>query len=277
MFSLLISACIIFVYYDATKNKIGKISSEKGFLNMKAGWWAVFTMLLWIVGFPLYLIKRKKLLEKADKNPVEPSSWRKIWLGLFILIFLLNLAVIILAPMFLKYVATKYIAPGMEAQMETMIKSIPHEPTAKMDVTKKATVAKKMPVPKKSVPVKVVSKKALPVKAQVTKKSAATSRTTSVAERSREVAKDIRILKTGSKWIYRNEAARRLAGVKEDVVILALILSLTEDPDPFVRREAALSLGKSGDSRAVAPLTAALEDNDSWVREFASGALERLK
>ena len=48
---LIVAASILFVYYDTTKNKIGKISGEKGFLNLSPGLWAIATWLLWIVAW----------------------------------------------------------------------------------------------------------------------------------------------------------------------------------------------------------------------------------
>ncbi len=80
---LIVAASILFVYYDTTKNKIGKISGEKGFLNLSPGLWAIATWLLWIVAFPLYLINRSKLIEKAKQNPQEISDKkRKVVLGI---------------------------------------------------------------------------------------------------------------------------------------------------------------------------------------------------
>lgn len=61
----------IWVYLDATKNKIGKIKEAGGMFNMSAGAWSVVTLLLWIIGFPAYLIKRGALIERAKENPVE--------------------------------------------------------------------------------------------------------------------------------------------------------------------------------------------------------------
>lgn len=60
---IIISA--IFVYWDAKRNNIHKIQGEKSILNISAGGWFWVTLLLWIVAFPLYLINRKKLIEKC--------------------------------------------------------------------------------------------------------------------------------------------------------------------------------------------------------------------
>lgn len=71
---LVIALLPIFVYFDATKHKIGKIPGKSGFTNNSAGNWAVGTLLLAIVIFPLYLIKRKSLILLANESPVEANS-----------------------------------------------------------------------------------------------------------------------------------------------------------------------------------------------------------
>ena len=73
--TLLVVASSIWVYWDATSNKIGKYSDAKGMFNMSAGAWAVVTLLLWIIVFPAYLIKRSSLIEKAKDSPID-VSWR---------------------------------------------------------------------------------------------------------------------------------------------------------------------------------------------------------
>ncbi len=68
---LVICATSMWVYWDATANKIGKIEGEGGLFNMSAGAWAAVTLGLWIVGFPAYLINRSRLIEKAKEHPQE--------------------------------------------------------------------------------------------------------------------------------------------------------------------------------------------------------------
>lgn len=70
--TLLIVVSWVWVYFDATSNKIGKVGDDIGIFNMHAGAWAIATVCLWVVAFPAYLIKRKSLIEKAKLNPVEP-------------------------------------------------------------------------------------------------------------------------------------------------------------------------------------------------------------
>lgn len=119
---LLIIGSVFFVYFDATKNKIGKVAGEKGFANMSAGMWAFCTALLWIVAFPLYLFKRGSLKEKALTNPVEVSGIkRKIILGLLVFSFLLTwVAPGIIAPNLAAYNAKGYQA-ALKSEMNMVV------------------------------------------------------------------------------------------------------------------------------------------------------------
>ena len=73
MFVLFATACAVWVYLDATANKIGK-TSVGGLFNMPAGAWGVVCLGIWIVGFPAYLIKRNALKAIAVEHPVEPKA-----------------------------------------------------------------------------------------------------------------------------------------------------------------------------------------------------------
>ncbi|WP_181297007.1 hypothetical protein [Pseudomonas sp. Q2-TVG4-2] len=70
IFVLVVAASAVWVYMDATSNGIGK-TEGKGFINLSAGAWGVLTLLLWIIAFPVYLIKRRSLIEKAKDHPVQ--------------------------------------------------------------------------------------------------------------------------------------------------------------------------------------------------------------
>jgi len=70
----IVVASAIWVYLDATKNKIGKVKGSGGMFNMSAGAWSVVTLFLWVIGFPAYLIKRGSLIEKAKETPVEVTG-----------------------------------------------------------------------------------------------------------------------------------------------------------------------------------------------------------
>lgn len=70
----IVAVTSVLVYLDATKNKIGKIENEKGMFNLSAAYWAIGSLLLWIVFFPAYLIKRNALIEKAKEFPVEVTG-----------------------------------------------------------------------------------------------------------------------------------------------------------------------------------------------------------
>lgn len=95
MIYLLIAASTMFVYYDTTKNNIGKIPGEKCFYNLSPSNWSLVVAFLWIVAFPLYLMKRKELLEKAKNNPViTPSKTKRLALciqGTFAILIVLSL------------------------------------------------------------------------------------------------------------------------------------------------------------------------------------------
>jgi hypothetical protein len=70
----LVTGSAVWVFWDATKNKIGKIEGEKTWNNMSAAAWATVTLLLWIVGLPGYLVSRSVLIERAKQSPVEPKA-----------------------------------------------------------------------------------------------------------------------------------------------------------------------------------------------------------
>lgn len=92
---MVVTVSALIVYYDASKNKIGSIPGEKGFTNADAGIWATSTLLLWIIAFPIYLLNRSQLIEKAKLNPREPSQWRNtifVILSIFVLLSFINLA-----------------------------------------------------------------------------------------------------------------------------------------------------------------------------------------
>lgn len=69
--TVIVAMSSAWVYLDASKNKIGKIPTEKGMFNLSAGAWAISTLLLWIVALPAYLVKRGANIAKARDNPVE--------------------------------------------------------------------------------------------------------------------------------------------------------------------------------------------------------------
>lgn len=70
----LIILSALWIYWDATKNKIGKIEGNKSFDNLSAGAWYFCTLLLWIVTLPYYLIRRAKLINIAKDQPVVTKN-----------------------------------------------------------------------------------------------------------------------------------------------------------------------------------------------------------
>ncbi len=83
LIAVVVTISAVWVYLDATKNGIGKRTDGSGFFNLSAGGWATVTLLLWIVGFPCYLVKREDLIWKAKKSPVVVSG--RVWKTLVLL------------------------------------------------------------------------------------------------------------------------------------------------------------------------------------------------
>ena len=71
--------------------------------------------------------------------------------------------------------------------------------------------------------------------------------------------------------------ARLLAAADARAFDAGLARATLGDPDPFVRRQAALAAGRSGDTAALAPLVAALRDSSAAVQAAAAFALGLLK
>ena len=82
---IVVSCSAAWVYFDATRQGIGKEEGKGGLFNMSAGAWAVATLGLWLIGFPAYLIKRRRLIAQASERPVTPK-WRPFKLGLFVMV-----------------------------------------------------------------------------------------------------------------------------------------------------------------------------------------------
>ena len=85
----------IWVYHDATSNRIGRIEpvlgtsilrtrARPGFFNLSAGGWFIAVLGLWIVSLPAYLLKRQDLIDLARNEPVDTrnAAGKTILLGL---------------------------------------------------------------------------------------------------------------------------------------------------------------------------------------------------
>ncbi|CAM3279080.1 hypothetical protein; putative membrane protein [Xenorhabdus nematophila ATCC 19061] len=74
-FTLIPIAAAFWVYFDAYQNRIGTYRDE---LNRLRGhspvWWGALTLLLLIVFLPIYLIRRKTLLEIAKEHPANSDK-----------------------------------------------------------------------------------------------------------------------------------------------------------------------------------------------------------
>jgi len=84
------------VYWDASRNKIGRQKGEKGFLNMPAGGWAALSSLTFLAIGPitwvLYLLKRKKMIAKAITNPIVLSKAHRIFVHILLFIIPVGLS-----------------------------------------------------------------------------------------------------------------------------------------------------------------------------------------
>ncbi len=80
----------------------------------------------------------------------------------------------------------------------------------------------------------------------------------------------------GLPWVERVEAVRALGNSGKKAASPALTSALKNDSEPFVRREAAIALGKLGDIKSFDELNLAIYDEDQGVREESYAALQRL-
>ncbi len=84
----------------------------------------------------------------------------------------------------------------------------------------------------------------------------------------------IHALKDDHRWVREN-AAVALGKIGDTRSVEPLIHALKDD-HRWVRENAAVALGKIGDTRSVEPLIHALKDDHRWVREKAAGALGQI-
>lgn len=91
--TIIVIASALFVYIDALSKYIGKLPGRNKFadFNYSAGMWSFLVLLLWIVVFPIYLIKRNSLIKLAKESPVVP---KQKGLAITLLVILLALSVI---------------------------------------------------------------------------------------------------------------------------------------------------------------------------------------
>ncbi|MDR3630218.1 MAG: hypothetical protein P4L42_07770 [Desulfocapsaceae bacterium] len=62
---LIIVATSVWVYFDARLIR-ARSQPVRGIFNPGPSRWMLFCLLFWVIGFPLYLIHRKKVKEAAD-------------------------------------------------------------------------------------------------------------------------------------------------------------------------------------------------------------------
>ncbi len=72
--ALLSAVAALGIYLDASHHHIGKDPVRKPFWEPSAGEWGVWGLFFWPLAVPIYLIKRKSLIEKARTRPVVPKN-----------------------------------------------------------------------------------------------------------------------------------------------------------------------------------------------------------
>ncbi|VAV83245.1 hypothetical protein MNBD_DELTA01-1481 [hydrothermal vent metagenome] len=77
-------------------------------------------------------------------------------------------------------------------------------------------------------------------------------------------------------WIDRSDAIRTLGNSGRKTATPTLVTALEKDPEAFVRREAAIALGRLGDVKAFTPLNLAIYDEDQGVREESYASLQKF-
>lgn len=64
------------VYWDATRNNIGRIPDADGFFDLSAIGWASATACVAWLAFPAYIVKRPELKRRAASAPII-TPWRR--------------------------------------------------------------------------------------------------------------------------------------------------------------------------------------------------------
>lgn len=72
MLLLIVFLSSLWVYWDAATHNIGRIPYEKGASNNSAFVWMLGCLVVWIIVFPFYLLKREGLIDKAKNQPMKP-------------------------------------------------------------------------------------------------------------------------------------------------------------------------------------------------------------
>ena len=78
IFLVVIAASAVWVYVDTSAHRVGNISEYEENFDKPALFWAIATLFLWPLALPYYLLRRRKLIEVAEKYPVQENlRWLK--------------------------------------------------------------------------------------------------------------------------------------------------------------------------------------------------------
>lgn len=75
-FSLIGVVAGLWIYFDATRQQIGRyrdsFNSAQGFPPLL---WGILTLLFWLLVLPIYLFRRRGLMDAAKIHPVKSNKW----------------------------------------------------------------------------------------------------------------------------------------------------------------------------------------------------------
>lgn len=84
----IVSGCAIWVLLDA--RRIGVVKGRfTGLANMGPWGWCIACFFLWIITFPLYVVKRRELLEDNEENRKSRQAGTAVGAGVYVLELLL--------------------------------------------------------------------------------------------------------------------------------------------------------------------------------------------
>lgn len=77
IWTVALALATFWVYWDATRNHIGRSPDGDGFFNLSAIGWAIATACVGWLAFPAYLAKRSELVRRAASAPVPTARRRQ--------------------------------------------------------------------------------------------------------------------------------------------------------------------------------------------------------
>ena len=81
---------VLWMYFDATGHKIGRVDefAKSRYTNKSPMGWALMAIPIWLWYFPMYLYKRRMLIKRAKKYPVEVTPGLKVLQVILLIVFI---------------------------------------------------------------------------------------------------------------------------------------------------------------------------------------------